>query len=395
MSSPADIIVIGGGVNGASVAMQLSNRTKGSLALFDKGGLGSGATGRSGAMIREHYLTPELVRMASDAKAFFESWPENNGYDFRFKKTGRILLFDESDAQSALANADMNKKEGVNIDILDRKNTTSILGSDVFLDDIEVTLYEPDAGYADSLRTTYAFMREAEKNGTTVHTHTSVEKILTKSGKVTGIQTKAGQFETDTVINVSAPSVNKQLPPLEESLPVTPTRVQMVHLRRPPHMEDLEQIVVDHTSGAYFRTDGAPFTLVGGEAEEDLTETVDPDSFGLNADHDFITRYWSRAIMRFPSFKDASCRGGYGSLYDMTPDSNPIIDKSPNIDGLYNVTGFSGHGFKLSPVIGELVADMVTGTKKSRHDYKLFRSSRFEDGPGIVAKHPYSKRAHQ
>ena len=78
MSSHADIIVIGGGVNGASVAMQLSNRTKGSLALFDKGGLGSGATGRSGAMIREHYLTPELVRMASDAKEFFESWPENN-----------------------------------------------------------------------------------------------------------------------------------------------------------------------------------------------------------------------------------------------------------------------------------------------------------------------------
>ena len=141
----------------------------------------------------------------------------------------------------------------------------------------------------------------------------------------------------------------------------------MVHLRRPPYMEDLEQIVVDHTSGAYFRTDGAPFTLVGGEAEEDLVETVDPDSFALNADHDFITRYWNRAIMRFPSFKDASCRGGYGSLYDMTPDSNPIIDKSPNIDGLYNVTGFSGHGFKLSPVIGELVADMVTGAKKSRH----------------------------
>ena len=100
MNSQVDIIVIGGGVNGASVAMQLSNRTKGSLALFDKGGLGSGATGRSGAMIREHYLTPELVRMASDAKEFFESWQRlafdpqdwSLGYfdDYEFEVDGQL-----------------------------------------------------------------------------------------------------------------------------------------------------------------------------------------------------------------------------------------------------------------------------------------------------------------
>ena len=124
-------------------------------------------------------------------------------------------------------------------------------------------------------------------------------------------------------------------------------------------------------------------------------EIVNPDSFGLNADHDFITRYWERASKRIPNFNQASCRGGYGSLYDMTPDANPIIDRSTTISGLINVAGFSGHGFKLSPIIGELVADLIADDRKSKHDYKFFQASRFEDNRQIEAPHPYRRRSHQ
>ena len=156
MKYGADITVIGGGVNGTSVAMHLASRNLGDIALFEKNGLGSGATGRSGAMIREHYLTPELVNMASDAKRFFESWPQENGYDLNFKQTGRVLLFGEPDSEAAVKNAAMNRQQGVNIETLDTKSTAEIL-PDAFLGDIAVALYEPEAGYADSLRTTYAF----------------------------------------------------------------------------------------------------------------------------------------------------------------------------------------------------------------------------------------------
>lgn len=394
MKYGADIVVIGGGVNGTSIAMHLASRNLGDIALFEKNGLGSGATGRSGAMIREHYLTPELVNMASDAKRFFESWPQENGYNLDFKRTGRVLLFGEADSEAALKNATMNREHGVNIETLDIKTISEII-PDAFLDDIAISLYEPEAGYADSLKTTYAFANEARRKGATIHTYSPIERILTKSGKVFGIQTKKGIFETNLVVNVTGPWINKLLSPLGETLPITPIRVQMVHLRRPPSLELFEQIVVDHTTGAYYRSDGRPFTLVGGEAEEDLQEIVNPDSFGLNADHDFITRYWERASRRVPNFKDASCRGGYGSLYDMTPDANPIIDKATSITGLINVAGFSGHGFKLSPIIGELVADFITGDKQSKHDYRIFRASRFEDDSQIEALHPYGRRSHQ
>ena len=144
-----------------------------------------------------------------------------------------------------------------------------------------------------------------------------------------------------------------------ESLPVTPIRVQMVSFRRPPALESMTTTVIDHTTGAYFRADSDHRTLVGCEAPEDLTEVVDPDSHGLSADDGTIAGLWDRARQRFPDFSAAVCRGGYGALYDMTPDGNPILDRSRTVEGLYWAVGFSGHGFKLSPVVGRMVAELV------------------------------------
>ena len=102
----------------------------------------------------------------------------------------------------------------------------------------------------------------------------------------------------------------------------------MVHLRRPPSLESLTTIVIDYTTRAYLRMNAGFKTLLGGESEEDLSEVVNPDAFGLNADHDTITRFWDRAKMRIPEFAAATPMGGYGSLYDLTPDGNPILDRS-------------------------------------------------------------------
>lgn len=389
-----DILIIGGGVNGTSIAMALAARNPGKITLLEKGGLATGATGRSGAMVREHYLNVELVRMASDAKIFFEKWPKKMGYNLKFQATGRILLFNGSDAGAAIANAEMNRTEGVNIETLNQDKTMELLPL-ATLDDVKVSLYEPEAGYADPVATTYAFAKEAQKNGVEILTRTPVSDLIVKGGRITGVETTTGKINADVVINVTGPWANSLIGKHDVPLPITPIRVQMVHLRRPPRLEMLEQIIIDHTCGAYYRTDGTPNTLVGGEAPEDMLEIVNPNAFGLNADHHFITRFWNRAVNRFPDFADASCRGGYGSLYDMTPDGNPILDESPNISGFYNVAGFSGHGFKLSPVTGEMVADLVTGQSKSPHDYKFFRHSRFVENSLITPTRPYSTRVHQ
>ena len=394
MNSAYDFLIIGGGVNGTSIAMHLAKMGIGSVAVLEKKGLATGATGRSGAMIREHYLTPELVRMSSQARKFFEEWPEEHGYDINFRKTGRILLFGENDAGSARNNAKMNRAEGVPIETLDAKNVAEMI-PDAVLDDIETALFEPEAGYADPVATTYSFASEAIKYGAEIYTDCEVTSIRTRGNRVVGVSTNNGTFDADVVINVTGPWANILLNPLGEELPIEPIRVQMVHMRRPPSLKNLETIVIDHTCGAYYRSDGSPNTLIGGEAPEDMMEITDPNNFGLNADHIFIQRYWSRINRRFPEFRNAICRGGYGSLYDMTPDGNPIVDKSSTIKNLYNVAGFSGHGFKLSPVIGHIVSSFVSGNGPDNEYLNMFKKDRFTTGNQIVPDFPYGNRAHQ
>ena len=390
----ANVVVIGGGVNGTSVAMHLARMGAGRVVLVEKGHLAGGASGRSGAMVREHYLHPTLVRMAMEASDIFHNFADAVGGDARFIQTGRILFFGESDADAARANVEMNRELGVQIHTLTPSEVAKMVPS-ASLDGIALGVYEPNSGYADPMATTYAYADQARNHGAEIVTGCAVTGIRAAGGRVTGVETERGLIETDAAVVAVGPWVNKLAAPLGEFLPVTPIRVQMVHLRRPPSLESLNVNVIDYTTGAYFRVDAGYNTLIGGEDWDDLSEVVNPDAFGLNADHDTITRFWDRARLRFPDFHAATQRGGYGSLYDMTPDGNPILDRSPNVEGLYWATGFSGHGFKLSPVVGRMVAEFVLHGESADHPIHEFRASRFDEGDLLGAEYPYEGRRHQ
>ena len=393
-SQSANVVAIGGGVNGASTAMHLARMGAGKVLLVEKGYLAGGASGRSGAMVREHYLHPTLVRMAMEASDIFHHWQDAVGGDARFIQTGRLLLWGQNDAESVRANVAMNRSLGVEIELLTPSDIAEILPS-LNTEGVAVGAYEPNSGYADPMATTYAYARAAQDLGAGIRTGCAVTGIRTAGGKVVGVETDDGPIEADAVVAATGPWVNRLAAPLGETLPVTPIRVQMVHLRRPPSLESLDTAVIDNVTGAYFRTNAGFKTLVGGEAPGDLEEVVNPDAFGLNADHDTITRYWDRARFRFPEFAAATQMGGYGSLYDMTPDGNPVLDKSAAVDGLYWAAGFSGHGFKLSPVTGRMVAELVMHGECKDHPVGDFRASRFAEGDLLTGDHPYEGRAHQ
>ncbi|MXY22003.1 MAG: FAD-binding oxidoreductase [Dehalococcoidia bacterium] len=390
----ANVVVIGGGVNGTSIAMHLARLGAGKVILVERGHLAGGASGRSGAMVREHYLHPTLVKMAMEASDIFHNFADVIGGDARFIQTGRALFFGERDADAAHANVEMNRELGVEIQTLAPSELARIVPQ-ANLDGIALGVYEPNSGYADPMATTYAYADQARNRGAEIVTGCAVTGINISGGRVTGVETEQGPIDADAIVAAIGPWVNKLAAPLGEFLPVTPIRVQMVHLRRPPSLESLGVNVIDYTTGAYFRVDAGHSTLVGGEEWDDLSEVVNPDAFGLNADHDTITRFWDRARLRFPGFDAATQRGGYGSLYDMTPDGNPILDRSPSVEGLYWATGFSGHGFKLSPVVGRMVAEFVMHGESSDHPIREFRASRFDEGDLLEAEHPYEGRRHQ
>ena len=321
----ANVVVIGGGVNGTSIAMHLARMGAGKVLLVEKGHLASGASGRSGAMVREHYLHPVLVKMAMEASDIFHNFGDAVGGDARFTQTGRLLLFGENDEDAARANVEMNRELGVEINTLTPSEIPKIVPQ-VSLDGVALGVYEPNSGHADPMATTYAYADQAGNHGAEILTGCAVTGVRVAGGRVTGVETEDGLIETDAVVAATGPWTNQLAAPLGETIPITPIRVQMVHLRRPPSLESLSTIVIDYTTGAYYRVNDGFKTLVGGEAPEDMGEVVNPDAFGLNADHNTITRFWDRAKLRFPDFDAATPMGGYGSLYDMTPDGNPVLD---------------------------------------------------------------------
>ena len=391
----ADVVVIGGGVIGTSIAMHLARMGAGRVLLVEKGRLAGGASGRSGAMVREHYLPPDYWSRWRWKPAIFSTISETAvGGDARFTETGRLLLFGENDADAARANVEMNRELGVEIHTLTPSEIPKIVPQ-VSLDGVAMGLYEPNSGHADPMATTYAYAEQARNRGAEILTGCAVTGISVAGGRVVGVETEDGPIEADAVVAATGPWVNRLAAPLGETLPITPIRVQMVHLRRPPSLESLTTNVIDYTTGGYYRVNDGFKTLVGGEAPEDMGEVVNPDAFGLNADHDTITRFWDRAKLRFPNFDAATPMGGYGSLYDMTPDGNPILDMSGVVEGLYWATGFSGHGFKLSPVVGRMVAELVLHGESRGHPIRAFRAARFAEGDLLDAEYPYEGRSHQ
>ena len=271
----ANVVVIGGGVNGTSIAMHLARMGAGKVLLLEKGHLAGGASGRSGAMVREHYLHPTLVKMAVEASTIFHNFDEIVGGDARFTETGRMLLFPERDVSAVRANVEMNREFGVNIQTLTPSEVAEIVPQ-ANLEDIALGVYEPTSGYADPVATTYAYANRAMDYGAEIVTGCAVSGIRVQGGRIVGVDTEEGPVEADAVVAAIGPWVNQLATPLGESLPITPIRVQMVHLRRPPSLEALTTNVIDYTTGAYFRVDAGYGTLVGGENLDDLNEVVNP-----------------------------------------------------------------------------------------------------------------------
>ena len=393
-NSTADIVVVGGGVIGTSIAMHLALIGSGRVVLVEQGHLAGGASGLSGAMVREHYLHPVLVRMSMEARSVFHNFAEVIGGDARFRQTGRLQLLPQHDEPAVRANVAMNRDLGVNIEMLNPAEATNIVPQ-LDVSGISLCAYEPDAGYADPVATTYAYAERAQSLGAEVLTQTPVTGLVTSGGRITGVETASGRIETGAVVVAAGSRTNRLVGDIAESLPIVAARVQMAHFFRPPSLESMSTIVIDRSTGAYLREDAGRGTLVGAEGPGDLIEMDDPDDIPRNADHEMIESLWRRATQRLPDFAAATCRGGYSAHYDMTPDANPIIDQSPSVAGLYRAAGFSGHGFKLSPVIGRMVAELVVHGGCSDHPVERFRLSRFDEGEPLLAEHPYQGTSHQ
>ncbi|MBI3993353.1 MAG: FAD-binding oxidoreductase [Candidatus Lambdaproteobacteria bacterium] len=385
MALAFDGIIIGAGVMGASAAMHLASAGMKRLLLLEKGpGVGSGSTGKSSACIRQTYSHYEVCLMAYEALQLFKNWQDFTGLEApraNFVNCGVLFLVDKDDA-SVPKILDIHRRVGVKSAVLDdkarlelfpdvdfRAPPAHVVGlSDEAACDV-VAVHEHEGGFADPVGTAEDMLDVARRLGAQARFKARVVKILQQGGRIAGIEADiAGQREVihaPVVVNCAGPwamGINRLA---GVSLPqkLVATRNQIVSKQFPETLRGNIPMIIDMVNGIYCRLEANREQIITGSVrEEDEREQVaDPDHYNEVADAPFREEKLALLHHRVSTFEARGNITSYAGLYTVNQDDyHPIIDRAP-LEGFFPVCGFSGHGFKLSPVVGALVAQKVLG----------------------------------
>ena len=384
MTETADMVIIGGGVMGASIAHSLARQSESGnrVVLLERQALCNGTTGRSGAIVRQHYCNEFTIRMARDSLRIFQHFDDLVGGDCGFLTTGLLVMSGEQGADALRANVGLQQEQGVNTRLITAAEISEVAPG-YSREGVTLACYEPDTGVADPMATTHCFAKRARDLGATIIEGTVVTQILTQDGRVVGVRTIQGDIEAPVVVlaaNVwSVPLASA----LGIALPITPTRHPMLALRRPNDFggrQELHAVAVDLRYDIYLRPDIGGMTLVGSTA--DVLTASDPDHYAQGLSEEEIAHFRAMSARSIPALARAVPRGGWAGIYDDSVDNHPILDRLPGYEGLYCAAGFSGHGFKLSPVVGQWMAQFVL-TGKKPGDMQHFAFDRFNAGREI------------
>ncbi len=372
----ADIAVIGAGVMGASIAYQLARRTDKSIVVVDQYSPLGGMSGRSFGQIRLHYSNPLMLEMAMRGYEYFTNWDKFVGYgDPGYLPMGYLLIVVEKQLEALNRNVDLARSLGIDTSFVDPDqikaiepciNTAGLVGG----------AWDPNGGYIDVARIVLSWLSAAQEKSVNVMTGVKVDAIETNTGRVSGLATDQGLIEAPIVIDVTGSWGKELTQPLGIDLPVEPRRIDTMYLAQPPGGCQLGCCITDGNSNIAIRPHMGREFLAGAYPSE---MPVVPPLVDSDAEDDaaHLKRIEKSLSERLPDFQDAKPVRSVSGTYDVTPDWHPILGWAPNVEGLYLATGFSGHGLKLAPSVGEVVADTVLGKMPSL-DVSPLRLERFE-----------------
>ena len=386
----ADVVVIGAGIMGASAAFHLARRGL-KVALVEKRFVAAGSTGKSSAIIRQHYSNEITARMALHSLRVFRNFADAVGGDAGFVTTGFVVLVRAEDRVGLEENVAMQQRVGVNTRIVSPSELLEFVPGIAETNTVAAA-YEPESGYADPASATAGFVEAARRYGAEVYQETRATGIEIVGGRVASVQTTRGTIATRAVVNCTnawAPEIGKMV---GVELPIEASRHQVATFQLPRAYVQPHPIAADFANHIYFRPEGALLTLVGSIDPGEANHKADPDHYNESADYAFIEDMAQRIRSRYPYMEQALSKGGWSGIYGITPDWHPIIDEVPAGSGFFVAAGFSGHGFNLGPAVGVMVADMVTraSAPMAGLDRTLFRYSRFAENQPVRGKYEYS-----
>jgi sarcosine oxidase subunit beta len=382
MTLTADVVIIGGGVTGTSLAFHLAARGVRDVIVVDKSFVASGGTGRSSACVRQHYSTAETCRMIRYSLDFFQRFEElTGGHSCGFRRTGYLLGVDLRMRKPMEASVALQRSVGIETRLVSPAEMREIEPR-LEIDDLVAGCYEPDSGYCDPVETAQGFARAARERGARVLEETEVLSVLTEGSRVTGVGTTRGEILAPRVVNAAGLWGARIGTMMGLDIPITVCRHKISIVTWPEAARRPHPMVYDFVNNIYTRPELGEHILVGGLDAEESHDVADPDRYKEGVSFDESTDALARASHRFPVLAEGRIARGYAGCFDVTPDWHPIMDRA-GPEGSYLSVGFSGHGFKLSPAVGRMMAALVTEGPGGDPDLPAFRLSRFAEGKPI------------
>ncbi len=373
----ADAVIVGGGVTGCSLAFELAGLGLRRIIVLERRFIGSGGTGRSVGIIRQLYPTPETTRMVLRSLAVFERFGEAVAGQSGFIRSGALIGVNAAMRPSLEKALALQRSLGVQAEILEPSELGRVEPT-IDASALGAVLYEPGSGYGDPTAVTAGYAEAARKRGVIIEQGQEVIAIRQSGGRATGVTTASGdQIDAPIVVNAAglwSPALARLA---DVELPIIIGRHPVFVLERDPGFGRAHMVYLDLAGGSYVRPETGGLTLTGSPTDDETQHPMDPELLGSEPGFDEAEIALERTSRALPKLAEARYARGWAGAFDITPDWMPILDESP-LRGFFIAAGMSGHGFKLAPAVGEMMAALVTGSTPPVNPAP-FRLARFAD----------------
>lgn len=386
MATTTDAIIIGAGIQGASLAFHLAQRGV-RATIIERGSFAAGATGRSSGLVRMHYDVEPEARLAWESFRTFRDWPHIVGGDCGFTRTGFLKFVPPALHDALRANVAMHQGLGIP-SLLIGADDIRRLAPDIAVGDEELAAFEPESGYADPTATTAGLLSAARAGGAHLLQGRTVTAVTVDHGRVTGVRMDEETLSAGVVVDAAGAWAAGIARMVGLELPLQVWRHDVAYIRRPPGTGTTHPTVIDDEHAMYFRPEGRELTLV---ALEDGNEVGDfsPDRETASTAPGFAERVAERLTQRMPVMAEGTLHSTHSGQDGITPDQHAVIGPA-GPDGFYVDCGFSGTGFKIAPAVGASLAELISeGRNTGTVDLAPYSLDRFAAARLLVGEHPY------
>jgi sarcosine oxidase, subunit beta len=364
----ADVIVIGGGIAGSSIALCLAEKGQ-KVILLDKGRVGEEASGRAAGCVRKHGRLPAELNLGIEAIKIWERMEEELDYNVGYRQCGNIrICLSQEEYEAQYQTYEREKKAGLYGEMLSPEETRTLIPTIAKGVNFIGAKYDPEVGFADPLKVVKAISRAAARKGVIIKEHEPVTQLTLESGRITSAFTQAGEYRAGIFV-IAAGAWSRRLSNLIGlDLPIKVTIDRLIITEPVPEVVKPFVCIGD----MYFRqTRRGNFHLSGGYRPMATLDHNNPINF------EGFSHAANGVIALFPQLKTANVIRGYTGTVAYMPDALPILDIAPQIENLFLTAGFHGHGFTMGPIVGKMISEWIVDGKPSL-DLSEFQWTRFD-----------------